>query len=321
VLYGLGVSLLTAPLVAEAQQAGRVYRIGYLGNVTRPTHLTKSFQDGLRELGYVEGKNLIVEYKFPVDPANQIPMLARELANLPVDLIVVSGTEAALAAKAATSRIPIVMTWSADPVKMGLVATLARPGGNVTGFTGDLGPEIATKRLALLKEAIPSVRRLAVLWNPSFPGLTDYWPMTDAATKSLGMTTMPVEVSSPADFDQAFKRILDQKPDAMFLFTDPLIWTNRSTICNFALRSRLPTLSVTREETEAACLLSYSPDLRDQFRRTAGYVDRILKGARPGDLPVEQPTKFELVINLKTAKALGLTIPPSLLLRADQVIE
>jgi putative ABC transport system substrate-binding protein len=317
----LAGGLLAAPFAAKAQQTGKVYRIGYLGpgsGSTLPAALD-AFRQQLRQLGYVEGQNLTIEYRWAADNDEQLPRLAADLVRLKVDVIVVEGhTPAIQAAKNATSTIPIVMGVSGDPVKMGLVASLARPGGNVTGLSI---LTLAPKRLELLKEAIPKLKHVAVLWNAANPVKVLDWRETQAAARALGLKLQSLEVRGPTDFQGAFDYATRDPADALVVFGDGLINSHRRQILDFAATRQLPAMYPYREFVDEGGLMSYAPSFTDLFRRAAVYVDRILKGAKPADLPVERPEKFELVINLKTAKALGQTIPQSLLLRADQVIE
>jgi putative tryptophan/tyrosine transport system substrate-binding protein len=320
------LALLAAPRAVGAQQAGKVYRIGYIGNASLNTtpessRFHEAFRQGLRERGWVEGRNTVIEWRFAEERMERFPDLAAELVRLKVDLIVtVAGAPAARAAKQATTTIPIVAVAISDPVGQGLVASLARPGGNVTGLA-TLFPELAMKRLGLLKETLPGVSRVAVLWNAANPANVLIFRGVQAAARSLGVTLQSREVRGPDDFEAAFARMSRERSDALFVLDDPLLFHRQASIVDFAARKRLPAMYPFRESVEAGGLIAYSVNLVELHRRAAEYVDKILKGAHPGELPMEQPTTFELVINLKTAKALGLTIPPSLLQRADQVIE
>jgi len=322
----LALVVAAAPIPVDAQQPGKVARIGWLafGSSSlepRSREMQGHFRQGLRELGWIEGQNLVIEYRYAEGRAERFPDLAAELVRLQVDVIVTSsGEPAILAAKRATTTIPIVMAISADPVGSGLVASLARPGGNVTGLS-ILAPEVAGKRLQLLKDAVPRVSRVAVLWNAAYPGKALELSETQSAARALGVKLHSVEVRGPNDFPSAFSEITKVRPDALITFSDPLTNSERRRIVDFAVRNRLPMISETRSFADTGGLMTYGASVADLVRRSAIYVDKILKGAKPADLPVEQPTKFELVVNLKTAKALGLTIPPSLLLRADQVIQ
>jgi ABC-type uncharacterized transport system substrate-binding protein len=318
---GLG-AVLAAPRVAAGQQAPKVWRIGYLifGGTT-PGALAAAFREGLRQLGYFEGKDYVMEYRGSVADVDRLPALAAELVASRVDVIVAAGNRSVLAAKTVTTDTAIVMPWVLDPVGTGIVASLARPGGNVTGLTYDVSPEQVTKRLELFKQLIPAASRIAALWNPTYPGLAHYWPPARKAAASLGINLYGVEVTSEEDVDGALVMLSKAPPNALFIWGDPVVWVRRREILEFASKRRLPTLTTAVDYVEAGGLMTYATNTYDLFRRAAGYVDRIFKGAKPGDLPIEQPTKFDLVINLKTAKALRLTIPPSLLLRADRVIE
>jgi putative ABC transport system substrate-binding protein len=321
----LAGGLLAAPLAAEAQQATKVFRIGLLGccSPTSPESagLWGAFLQGLRELGYVEGQNIVIEGRYYGDSIERLPALTAELVRLQVDVIVVGGSPAPEAAKRATSAIPIVMTSHSDPVGSGLVASLARPAGNITGLS------IATtalggKRLQLLKEAVRGLISVVGLSNPSVQVDALDLRELEVAARSLKVQLHVVEVRAPSEFTEAFSLARKKRAGALLVFPGgALFFADRAQLVELAAKSRLPAMYPGREYAEAGGLMAYAPDLRDSFRRAAGYVDKILKGAKPADLPVEQPTKFELVINLKTAKALGLTIPRSLLLRADEVIQ
>jgi putative ABC transport system substrate-binding protein len=319
-----GGAAATCPLAARAQQpAGRVYRVGYLAISSRAQtpHLTKAFEEGLRSLGYRIGENVVIEYRFAGGEMERVPALAADVVRLGVDVIVTGADPNTVAAMKATTTIPIVMTNSIDPVSTGLVASLARPGGNVTGFAVDAGDEILGKRLELLKETLPNLSRVGILWNPDFaPNLSRLTSMREAA-RALRLTLVPVEARGLSALEQAFATMVRERAQAFVVVGDSVLFSNRGQIAVMALRNRLPAASSLREYAEAGFLLTYGADFRDLFRRSAVFVDKIFKGAKPADLPVEQPTKFELVINLKTAKALGLEIPPNLLTRADEVIE
>jgi putative tryptophan/tyrosine transport system substrate-binding protein len=322
-LVALVLGALTAPPAAEAQQAGKVWKIGFLGPSPSGTgaHLVQAFRQGLGELGYVEGRNIAIEYR-PTEPGDyeRFRLLAADLVGLRVDVLVTSITQAALAAKKATTTIPIVMANVDDPVESGLVASLSRPGGNVTGLCR-MSPELIGKSLAMLKEAVPGGVRIAVLSNPgNAVHSTMVRSGTDAA-RSLGVRLTIVEARAAEGLEDAFGAMVRERVSALLVLVDGMFFYNRARVGDLALRSRLPSMVPTIDYVQAGGLMSYAPNSADNYRRAATYVDKILRGAQPGDLPVQQPTKFELVINLKTAKALGLTIPPSLLLRADQVIE
>ena len=319
------VAFSAGPLATEAQQATKTPRIGWLGfsSPTTPSavQLLDAFREGLRERGWIEGQNIHIEYRGADGKAERYPDLAVELVRLQVDVLFTSsGEPAGFALKRATTMIPIVMAISTDPVGTGLVASLARPGGNVTGLT-IVGTELAGKRLELLKAVVPRASRIAVLWNAAFPGKSLEMMETQAAARVLGVSLQSVEVRAPNDLPGAFSVIANANPDALITFADALTNTERKRIVDFALRSRLPMISEIRPFADEGGLMTYGPSVTDMLRRAATYVDKILKGAKPADLPIEQPTKFELVINLKTAKALGLTIPQSVLLRADEVIQ
>jgi ABC-type uncharacterized transport system substrate-binding protein len=317
------VSLLAAPLAAGAQQAPKIARIGYLSPST-PAAVAQNldaFRRGLRDLGHVDEKTFVLELRYAEARPERLPELARELVSLKVDLIVTATDVAIAAVSRETQTIPIVMANSSDPVGTGFVASLARPGRNVTGLSM-ISLEVTGKRLELLKEAIPGLSRVAFLWNPGVRGDTLQYKEAEGASRSLGLSLQSVEVTRAEDLDRAFSAITEHRARALTVAgPSPVTFSNRARIATFTQKNRLPSIYGGREFVDAGGLMSYGPSDRDLFRRAAGYVDKILKGAKPADLPVEQPTKFELVINLKTAKALGLTIPQTLLLRADQVIE
>jgi len=321
----LTILFLAAVNPAEAQQPKKVPRIGYLSNTDRAGESTRSeaIRRALRELGYIEGQNIAIEYRYAEGKVDRAPELAAELVHLKVDIIVVAGgNRIILAAKNATKTIPIVMVGAAiDPVEAGLVESLARPGGNVTGVT-NLTRELGGKRLELLKEAVPKVARVAVLYDPaSSGGVLEVKEVLPVAARALGLTLQPWEVRAADGFEKVFAAMGKQRPDGLYALGSPLINTNRKRIVGFALKSRLLSMYISREDVEAGGLMSYGADLADSYRRVAYFVDRILKGAKPADLPVEQPTKFELVINLKTAKQIGVTIPPEVLARANRLIK
>jgi putative tryptophan/tyrosine transport system substrate-binding protein len=316
----LGGAPAAWPLAARAQQPGKIRAIGLLSPASRSPSVVPALFDALAELGWIEGKNLVVERRYAENRPERLPELAAELVRLNVDVIVANGTLGPLAAKQATSTIPIVMTASGDPLGSGLVASLARPGGNVTGMSL-MAPDLGGKRLELLKELLPQLARVAVLWNAANPYPAIVFKETQAAGRTLGIEVQSLEVRGPRDFDGAFEALRRQRPDALITVEDPLTFTYQKLIADFAAGQLLPTLHGFREDVVAGALMSYGANIADLFRRAAGYIDKILKGAKPADLPVQQPTKFELVINLRTAKALGLEIPPTLLARADEVIE
>jgi len=318
----LVVSLTLAPLTAEGQQAG-VPRVGYLGNSSPSLEvdLLDAFRQGLREFGYTEGQNIIIEYRWAEGKYDRFPGLLADLVRLKVDAIVTAGTPGALAAKRATKTIPIVMAVAGDAVGTGLVASLAHPGGNVTGST-TIVQELEGKRLELLKEVVPRLSRVAFLSNPTNPLSPIILKQTQLAAPALRLRLEPiVEVKGVSELERAFATISKVRPDALIMVADRFLLAERTRIVEFAEKHRLPTMYPYREMVRDGGLMSYSPSYPDSFRRAAKYIDKILKGTKPADLPVEQPTKFELVINLKTAKALGLTIPQSLLVRADEIIQ
>jgi putative ABC transport system substrate-binding protein len=319
----LGGWAVAWPVATRAQpSAGRVYRVGYLVVTSRERQLPQisAFEDGLRSLGYRVGDNVIIEYRFADGKMERLAALAADLVQLGVDVIVTGSNPNAVAAMKATATIPIVMTNVVDPIGTGLVASLARPGGNVTGLSSDTGSEIWGKRLELLKETLPNLSRVGILWNPDSVSARTMTSMEEAA-RALGLRLVPVEARGPDALEQAFAIMVREQIQAFVLLADAVLFNYRGQIAEMALRNRLPAASDIREFGEAGFLLAYGIDLRDLFRRSAVFVDKIFKGAKPVDLPVEQPTKFKLVINLKTANALGLEIPPSLLTRADEVIE
>ena len=320
----LALGLLAVPFAAEAQQAAKVPRIGYLTpNIAANPHLSEAFLQGLRDLGYVEGRNIVIEYRSAEGKFERLAALAAELVALKVDVIVAPNTVAALAAKQATRTIPIVFAVAADPVQSGLVTSLARPGGNVTG-SSVLAPELVGKYLELLAQAVPGVSRVAVLWQPGSLGERtekDMLKEAEVAARALGVRPQFVEARGPADFDRAFSDMTRARAGALTVLPSNMFANERRRLVDLAAKNRLPAVYPFREFVDAGGLMSYGATLADLYRRAATYVDKILKGRKPADLPVEQPTKFEFVINLKTAKALGLTIPRSVLIRADQLIE
>jgi putative tryptophan/tyrosine transport system substrate-binding protein len=316
----IGSTAVAWPLAARAQQAPKIHTIGWLSPAVPVFMVGTAFSNALRELGWIEGQNIAIERRYAENRLERLPGLAAELVRLNVEVIVAAGTLGPLAAKRATSTIPIVMTAAGDPLGSGLIASLAHPGGNVTGMSL-MAPDIAGKRLELLKEILPRLVRVAVLWNAASPYPAIVFKETQTAARRFGIEVQSLEVRSPDDFNGAFEKARQHRPDALIEVEDLLTNSLHKRIVEFAAAEQLPSLHGTREEVEAGGLISYGASLSDLFRHAAGYVDKILKGAKPADLPVQQPTKFELVINLKTAKALGITIPPSLLATADEVIE
>jgi putative ABC transport system substrate-binding protein len=309
--------VFAAPLAAEAQQlSGKIARIGLLGDV--PSFLNEEFRQGLRELGYVEGQSIVIEHRYPEWKYERLPGLAADLVRLKVDVIVAASPAATKAAKQATSTIPVIFIVSGDPVADGFVASLARPGGNITGLA-TTSPELVGKQLELLKGVAPKVSRVAVLQNPNTH--RDVLRQAEGAARALGVQLQILEARTPSEIEAAFAAMSSHRTDGILVLRDAVFRAQRAQITALAAKNRLPAIYGLREEAEAGGLVAYGASVPQLYRRAATYVDKILKGARPGDLPVEQPTKYELVINLKTAKALGLTIPPSLLARADQVIE
>ena len=318
--FALTLALLVAPLAGEAQPARKVYRVGYLETgVMRPLPW-EAFRERLRELGYVEGQTIAFETRWADGYLDRLPQLAAELVRLKVDVIVTAGSPAARTAMNTTTSIPIVMATGGDPVGLGLVASLARPGGNVTGLT-TLSRELSGKRLEMLREALPRASRIGMLWHRTsdIDALTRR--ETEEAAERLGMSLKAHGVDGPADFDRALKALVADRTGAVLVATSPMFFGHRRQLADLALKHRLPTLFAFREYAEDGGLMAYGPSYAELFQRAAGYVDKILKGAQPGDLPVEQPTKFELIVNLKTAKALGLTIPPSVLARASEILQ
>ena len=317
--------LLAVAGIAEAQQLKKVSRIGYLANTDAASESARAetIRAALRDLGYIEGQNIVIEYRYAEGNFDRLPELSAELVRLKVDIIVVAGgTRQTRAAKNATKTIPIVMTGlGADPVEAGLIESLARPGGNVTGVT-NLGRELGGKRLELLKEAVPNVARVAVLYEPAIPGsVLEVKEALPVAARALGLTIQPWEVRAAEDFEKVFVAISKWRPDGLYVpAAGPVMLSNQTRIVGFALKSRLPSMYSLRVFADAGGLIYYGADLADSYRRVAYFVDKILKGAMPADLPVEQPKKFEFIINLKTAKQIGLTIPPNVLARADRVI-
>ena len=307
-------------LPAEAQQP-KVPRIGFLFGASPSANAGRieAFRQGLRELGYIEGKNVITEVRYAEGKLDRLPALAAELVRLNVDLIVTVGPAVTRPVKEATNTIPIVMVFDSDPVGSGFVASLARPGGNITGLSS-LSPELTGKRLELLKETVPKLLRVAVLGNPGNTATALNFKEAEVAARAYGLQVQSLEVRGPNDLDSAFSTMIKGRADALLPLGDSVVVFHRERIVNFAAKNRLPSMHGDKAWVEAGGLMSYGPDILDNFRRAATYVDKILKGTKPADLPVEQPTKFEFVINLKTAKQIGLTIPPNVLTRADRVI-
>ncbi len=323
IVLGLLV-VLAAPLAVEAQQVGKVWHVGFLTpgfkNVSGSNPGIAPLSQGLRELGYVEGRNLALEIRYAEGRTERFPALAAELVSLKIDVLVAATTPGALAAKQATSTIPIVMAVVGEPVEVKLVDSLAHPGGNITGLSL-IAPELAAKRLDLLKQTLPKLSGVTVLWNSANQGMRARFQETQHGAQALGVTLKSATVQSPDDFESLFAALTRDRPESLLVLADTVTVANRQRAVEFAARNRVPAIYETRVFVDAGGLMSYGVEFADHYRRVATYVDKILKGAKPADLPVEQPTKFELVINLKTAKALGLTIPQSLLLRADEIIQ
>ena len=320
--FGLLLLLATAAPV-DGQPARTVHRVGVIltASAEEAGHLVKALDEGMRELGYVEGRNVVFERRFADGRQERLPALAEELVRLKVDVIVTGSNPVVAAVKQTKTTIPVVMPVSRDPVGAGFVASLAHPGGHITGLSNDPGPEIHGKSLEILKAAVPRASHIAYLWNPVPPGADTYRKAVESAAARLGVTLHSAQVRERADLAPAFKAMAQARAAAVVVAQDPLLFSARRQVVLQAAMHRLPAMYGNREFVEAGGLISYGPNIVHQFRRAAVYVDKILKGVRPGDLAVEQPTKFELVLNLKTAKTLGLAIPPSLLLRVDQTIE
>jgi len=318
----LTLALLTMPLAADAQQAGKIYRIGVLETISATLNVANldALRKGLRELGYVEGRNVVIEYRSADGRAERFPDLATELVRLKVDLIVTRGTPAARAAKNATGTIPVVMAAIGEPLGTGVVASLARPGGNVTGLSAFV-TELEGKRLELLREMVPRIARIAALFNMSNPLFPPVWKELEASARSQGVQAQLLDVRDPRDIGRAFEAAIKQRAEALTVGLDAVTQVNVRLIADLARKHRLPTIYPSREFVDAGGLISYGVSYPHLYLRAATFVDKIFKGATPGNLPVEQPTRFELVINLKTANALDLTIPPSVQLRADHVVE
>ena len=315
--------LLAAPLPAGAQSGGKVYRVGFIltSAPQEVEHLSKTFTDALRELGYVEGKNVVVERRFADGKQERLSSLAADLVRLKMDVIVTGSNPVIAGVRQVTTTVPVVMATSRDPVGAGFIASLARPGGNVTGLANDPAPEVFGKNLELLKEAVPRIARVALLWNPVPPGAQTYRNAIGAAADRLGVAFQTVEVRARGDVDAAFAAAIRQHADGVVVQQDPVLFSAREAVVRLAARHRLPAVYGVSEFVDAGGLMSYGINLPHQFRRAATYVDKILKGAKPADLAVEQAAEFEVVINLSAARALGITIPPSLRLRATRVIE
>jgi putative tryptophan/tyrosine transport system substrate-binding protein len=322
-LVGTGTALLAAPLASEAQaqQAGQVSRIGFLFyGGAGPSPELDAFRQGLRDLGYIEGQNITIEYRFANGRVGRLPELAGELVRLNLDVIVTPGTPASMAAKKATSTVPIIFAGVADAVGTGLVASLARPGGNITGLTS-ISAELGGKRLELLKAVVPKASRVTVLYNPADPSNVLVLKELQESARALGLALQPLAVRGPDEFEGAFAMMTRERVHALFGAAGVLTTEHRKPLVSLAAKSRIPAMWGERQFVEVGGLMSYAVNFYDEVRRAATYVNKVLKGAKPADLPVEQPTKFELVINLRTAKALGLAIPQPLLLRADEVIQ
>ena len=321
-IVAIGVTFVMCGAVAQAQQRGKVPRIGFLGNSTPAleANLVGPFRDGLRDLGYVEGQNILIEYRWAEGKYERFPTLIAELIALKIDVIVTAGTPAALAVKKATTSIPFVMVAVGDPVGTGLVASLARPGGNITGLTS-ISPELDGKRLELLREIIPGMSHIAVFWNSASPLQVVGERRTQAAAKVVHIKVLSLGVRNDEGLEKAFAEIVRERPGALLVLADRLFLHHRQRIMDFAAQHRLPGVHAYRELVEAGGLMSFGPSYAGMHKRAAYFVDRILKGANPGDLPVERPASFELVVNLKAANALGLAIPQSVLLRATEIVQ
>ena len=310
------------PGAARAQAPAKVYRVGYIvvASAKEQAHLTRAFEDGMRELGYVEGRNVVYERRFADGDQGRLPELAAELVKRDVDVIVTGANPVIAVVKRATTTIPVVMGISRDPVGAGFIASYARPGGNITGLAADPMPDVLGKDLEVFKEILPRAQRVALLWNPVPPGADTYRSVAETAARRLGVAMQIVEVRERNDLEAAFDAMVRERADGVWVLPDPLTFTARRQVVALSMKHRLPSVYWQREYVDSGGLVSYGSSVATAFRRAAWYVDRILKGAKPGDLAVEQAAKFELVVNLGTAKALGLVIPQSLLLRADEVI-
>ena len=315
------LAILATPLVAEAQQAGKVFRVGFLGSVSAATNKDRleAFRQGLRDLGYAEGRNILIDYRWAEGDYERLPGLARELVGRKPDLIVSTGGRPTVRALRATTKTVPVVFLTSDPIAEGIVLSLGRPGGNFTGLDV-FSAELETKRLELLKEALPKASRVVFLWNPANPSALPQRNRIEIAAQTLGVQLQLLEARLPNEIDTAFAEMARERRDALLLMADPMLDSQRKRIVDLAMKTHLPAIYQWREFAESGGLMSYGADLLALYRRLPMYVDKVLKGAKPAELPVEQPTKYELVINLKTAKALGLTIPPPLLARANEVI-
>lgn len=321
--FVLALAAVFAPRPGAAQSTKKVWRIGYLSLATPDSdhHRVAGFRQGLRDLGYVEGQNLVIEERYAFNETAKVADLAADLLRREVALIVVYGTPAIAVLKQRVEALPVVMTVHADPVGAGIVPSLARPGGNITGLT-DGHTELAPKRLEILKEIVPSVSRVAVLFNPDNPSIARQWKLVQPAAPRLGVAVMPVEIRGADEIERAFAAIAKQRADAVFMSPDPTWWAGHERrIADLAIKQRLPAIGTVREFADNGVLAAYGTNFTDLWRRSATYVDKILKGAKPADLPVEHPTKFDLVLNLKTAKALGISVPRAVVQRADYIIQ
>lgn len=318
-VVALVIGALAAADAVPAQPTGQARRIGVLAVVPGHTPRTEAFRQALSDLGYSEGKNVVVEWRWAAGRIERLPDLAADLVRLGVEVIVAGGPDSIVAAKKATSTIPIVMVAAPDPVGSGLVSSLARPGGNLTGLSFDATPELLGKQLELIKEMLPGLSRVAFLWDSAMPGVGPFVDVAKGAAQTLRLQLASVDIAS--DFDAALAAVVRERPGALFVMASSRSYVRRQQVIAFSAKHRLPAMYGFEEIAAAGDLMSYGPSLADLYRRAATYVDKILKGARPADLPVEQPTKFGLVVNLKTAKALGLTVPQSILVRADRAIE
>jgi putative ABC transport system substrate-binding protein len=316
----LSAAVLTGPLAFDAQPAGKVPRIGMISEFAAPHPFVAAFRQGLRELGYAEGQSIVVEYRHAHGALDRVSNFAAELVGLKVEVLVVGGTKSAQLAKAQTTTVPIVFATSGDPVSSGLATSLAHPGGNATGMS-IVSPDLNGKHLELLKAAVPKISRVSVLYNPTNPAAANALDATREAARTLALELQLLEVRQPNELPGAFAAMTGWRAAGLLVLADPVLGNEIDQVAKLAAKSRLPAIYVRREFAETGGLLAYGPSFSDNYRRAATYVDKILKGAKPADLPIEQPTKFELIINLKTAKALGVRIPQSLLSRADAVIQ